>query len=64
MTRLGFEPTIPVFERAVTVHALERATTVIGVQYTTLHINSTGSLQHSQDKHDTLKQSITFSLVT
>jgi hypothetical protein len=30
MSRVGFEPTIPVFERAKTVHALERAATVIG----------------------------------
>jgi hypothetical protein len=28
--REGFEPTIPVFERAKTVHALDGATTVIG----------------------------------
>jgi hypothetical protein len=27
---VGFEPTIPVFELAKTVHALERAVTVIG----------------------------------
>jgi hypothetical protein len=30
MTRVGFEPTIPVFEWAKTFHALNRATTVIG----------------------------------
>jgi hypothetical protein len=30
MPRLGFDPTIPVFERAKTVHALDRAATVIG----------------------------------
>jgi hypothetical protein len=30
MPRVGFEPTIPVFERAKTVHALDRASTVIG----------------------------------
>jgi hypothetical protein len=29
MPEVGFEPTIPVFERANTVHALERAATVI-----------------------------------
>jgi hypothetical protein len=27
---VGFQPTIPVFERAKTVHALDRAATVIG----------------------------------
>jgi hypothetical protein len=30
MPRMGFEPTIPVFERAKTVHIFERASTVIG----------------------------------
>jgi hypothetical protein len=30
MPHVGFEPTIPVFEGAKTVHALERAATVIG----------------------------------
>jgi hypothetical protein len=29
-TTMGFEPTISVFERAKTVHALDRAATVIG----------------------------------
>jgi hypothetical protein len=29
MPRVGFEPTIPVFERAKTVHALDHATTVL-----------------------------------
>jgi hypothetical protein len=30
MSRLGFEPTIPEFEPAKTVHALDRVATVIG----------------------------------
>jgi hypothetical protein len=30
MLRVEFEPTIPVFEQAKTVHALDRAATVIG----------------------------------
>jgi hypothetical protein len=30
MFRVGFEPTIPAFERAKTVHALDRAATGIG----------------------------------
>jgi hypothetical protein len=30
MSGVGFEPTIPVFERAKTVHVLGRAATVIG----------------------------------
>jgi hypothetical protein len=32
MPRVGFEPTIPVFEWAKTVHALDRASTVIGIK--------------------------------
>jgi hypothetical protein len=31
MPQVGFEPTIPVFERAKTVHALDGAANVIGV---------------------------------
>jgi hypothetical protein len=30
MSRVGFEPTIPVFERVKMVHALGRAASVIG----------------------------------
>jgi hypothetical protein len=30
MTLVGFEPTIPTFDQAKTVHALDRAATVIG----------------------------------
>jgi hypothetical protein len=33
MLRVGFEPTIPAFERAKTVHVLDRAATVIGEAY-------------------------------
>jgi hypothetical protein len=31
MPPVGFEPAIPVFERAKTVHAPDRAATVIGI---------------------------------
>jgi hypothetical protein len=31
MLQLGFEPTTPLFEGAKTVHALDRAVTVIGI---------------------------------
>jgi hypothetical protein len=31
MPLVGFEPTIPALERAKTLHALDRATTVIGI---------------------------------
>jgi hypothetical protein len=30
MPQVGFEPTIPAFQRMKTVHALDRAATVIG----------------------------------
>jgi hypothetical protein len=33
MPRVGFDPTIPVFERAKTVRALDSAATVIGEAY-------------------------------
>jgi hypothetical protein len=36
MPWVGVEPTIPVFERAKTVHALDRAATVIGYWVTTI----------------------------
>jgi hypothetical protein len=35
MPRVRFEPRIPVFEQAKTVHAVERAATVIGDECTT-----------------------------
>jgi hypothetical protein len=31
MPLVGFEPTIPAFERAKTVHVLDRAATLIGI---------------------------------
>jgi hypothetical protein len=31
MPKVGFKPTIPVFERAKTVHALDHPATVIGI---------------------------------
>jgi hypothetical protein len=36
MPLLGFEPTIPLFERAKTVHALDRPATVVGSSCTVL----------------------------
>jgi hypothetical protein len=32
MPQVGFKPTIPMFERAKTIHALEHAATVIGFE--------------------------------
>jgi hypothetical protein len=45
MPQVGFEPTIPAFERVKTVHALDRAATVIGFSvYTILNYVFTSSL--------------------
>jgi hypothetical protein len=33
MPKLGFKPTIPAFERANTIHALDRAATEIGLSF-------------------------------
>jgi hypothetical protein len=38
---VGFEPTIPAFERAKTVHALDRADAVIGTATTTTTTTTT-----------------------
>jgi hypothetical protein len=32
MSQVGFESTIPLFERAKTVHALDRSATLIGLE--------------------------------
>jgi NADH:ubiquinone oxidoreductase subunit K len=40
MPRVGFEPTIPVFERAEAVLALNRAVTVIGINSLMLRRNN------------------------
>jgi hypothetical protein len=34
MPRMGFEPTVPMLERVTIFHALDRAVTVIGVNFT------------------------------
>jgi hypothetical protein len=39
MPQAGFDPTIPEFEEAKTVHAVERAATVIGPVHTTHSIS-------------------------
>jgi hypothetical protein len=38
MLRVGFEPTIPAFERAKTLHALDLAATVIGNIFNTYYL--------------------------
>jgi hypothetical protein len=40
MPWFGFEPMIPAFEGAKTVHALDRAATVIGEKFYTLGYNA------------------------
>jgi hypothetical protein len=45
MCRVGFEPTIPAFERAKTVHALDCAATMIGISWV-LRMLNTHSLTH------------------
>jgi hypothetical protein len=39
MPRVGFEPTIPVFEREKKVHALDRAATVVGTNIYSMSIS-------------------------
>jgi hypothetical protein len=45
MSLVGFEPTIPVFERVKTAHALDCATTVIGRMLKMLTNYSRGSTE-------------------
>jgi hypothetical protein len=45
MPRVGFEPTIPVFERAMTVQALDSAATVIGYTQAYSSLNITGVIK-------------------
>jgi hypothetical protein len=40
MPQVGFEPTIPLFERAKTVHDLARVATVIGTQATAFNYSA------------------------
>jgi muramoyltetrapeptide carboxypeptidase LdcA involved in peptidoglycan recycling len=47
MPRVGFERTIPVFEQAKTVHALDRAGTVIGARYTLNGKKETNTLEEN-----------------
>jgi hypothetical protein len=53
MPRLGFEPTIPVIERAKTFHVLDRAATVIGMLEFKLVNLQTAALVISQYFHTT-----------
>jgi hypothetical protein len=50
MARVVLEPTIPVFERAKTFHALDRAATVIGT-YAVLYLYSKGARFQSRQGH-------------
>jgi hypothetical protein len=54
MPGVGFEATIPMFERAQTVHALDRAATVIGLylySVCSVYITYKYSLQQPVSKH-------------
>jgi hypothetical protein len=53
MPQVGFEPTIPVFERAKTVHALDRAATEIG-NHVHWNLGSTVGLRHQKFFPETL----------
>jgi hypothetical protein len=45
MSRVGFEPTIPVFERVKMVHALDCAVTLIGIKrHDTSQVNMKSAL--------------------
>jgi hypothetical protein len=61
MPWLGFEPTIPVFERAKTVHALDRAATVIG-KYMRV-TNFSFSLKHDADRYNEYVASVNYGSV-
>jgi hypothetical protein len=60
MPWVGFEPMIPVFERAKTVHAFDRAATVIGkyrhqlylFSRSCVYIHSATSQQHKEELHN------------
>jgi hypothetical protein len=53
MPRVGFEPTIPVFERAKTVHAVDCAATVIGFQSSLVVTNNFAEESRSSDTDGT-----------
>jgi hypothetical protein len=44
MPQVGFEPTMPVFERAKTVHALDRAATLIGLYLSLFYKETCGRI--------------------
>jgi hypothetical protein len=54
MPRVGIEPTIPAFEQMKTVHALDRAATVIGRNYIAISNYSIALLFTFQTKNVTL----------
>jgi hypothetical protein len=70
MSWLGFEPTIPVFERAKMIHALDRAATVIGISsllpsyilHSTL-LSETPNLCYSRSARDQFRTNIKNSIL-
>jgi hypothetical protein len=57
MPPVGFEPTIPVFEWAKTVHALDRAAIVISMR-TTCHENAFTISIHKSENNGVMSSSL------
>jgi hypothetical protein len=53
--RVGFESMIPAFERAKTVHALDRLATVIGIMDKSTILNISAIISHVKIKNALLK---------
>jgi hypothetical protein len=51
MPRVSFERTVPVFEQAKTVQALDRAATVIGVQFLWAFLNALFGIFIREETH-------------
>jgi hypothetical protein len=51
MPQVGFEPTNSVFERAKTVHALDRAATVLGTTTTTTTTTTTNNNNNNNNNN-------------
>jgi hypothetical protein len=63
---MGIEPTIPVFERAKTVHALDRTATVTGsrgICFVLIKILARYSLERPEKSHDGPQQEQATSLL-
>jgi hypothetical protein len=54
MPRVGYEPTIPAFERAKTVHALDLTATVIGLTLNSVNSSAPSDISMSDLRQQTL----------